>query len=71
MATEVKSKCYTCLDPIAMLNVMVAKVLILITEVMLIDDTRSSITQTIGDNIHEANKVTIRTIHQSIKRFRN
>ena len=45
---------------------LVAKALILITETALRLNS-IIITQTNGDNIHEANKATVRTVHQSYK----
>ena len=80
MVTELKPKCYTCLNPNALANPTDSAGLTccqgfdldhcstLIHHKLLTDKTRSSITNTnIGDNIHEENKATIRTVHQSYK----
>jgi len=75
MVTEIKSKYYTCLNPIALAYPFGSAGLTgcqsfdLDHQKLLSVKTRSSIinTQTIRDNIHEANKATIRTVHQPYK----
>jgi len=75
MATEIKPKCYTCLDPLLLnllilLVLLVVKGLILITEVahrLYVLDHQSSSHKQSGLNIDEANKATIRIVHQRYK----
>ena len=73
MVTEIKSKCYTCLDPNALADPFDSASLYLLSKLWswspktalrlnsIIDHTNNQ------ENVHEANMATIRTVHQSYK----